>query len=67
MSNFSKMLKNERINKGLSLRKLSQMSGIPATTIHAYERGINPTIDKANKLLKVLGITIILGKVTDDA
>lgn len=64
---FGVFLKENRTKQNLSLVKLSRLTGLPATTIHNYERGSEPSLDKADKLLKALGITYTLGAGLDDA
>lgn len=57
---FGEMLKNERTKRNVTVYRLAQMSGIPQTTIHSYEKdGVDPTFEKAVKLLRVLGIAVL--------
>ena len=58
-------IKELRAKNGLSLSKLSKLSGVPVTTIAHYENGVQPTIDKADKLFRALGETLILGEIAD--
>lgn len=62
METFSEVIKKHREMKGLSLRKLSQLSGVPTTSIFNYENGVEPTIEPADKILKALGIRFIMGE-----
>ena len=39
MTNYAKKLKKERARQNLSLRALSEISGVPAGTIHTIETG----------------------------
>ena len=54
-------LTEQRNQAGISVYKLSELSGVPKSTIFNYERGVAPTIDKADKLLRALGVTLVLG------
>ena len=58
---FATELKKQRIQKGMSVYMLSKLSGVPKSTIFNYEQGVNPTLERADKLLKTLGISITLG------
>lgn len=62
LDNFGPCIKNLREQKHLSLAKLSEISGIPIATINNYERGSEPSIQKADKLLNALGVSLIIGK-----
>jgi len=59
---FRTMLIEARNRQGFTLKKLSEAAGLSASTIHSYERGVTPTIDKADKLLRALGLTMTLGE-----
>lgn len=61
--NFSTQLVEFRKQAGISLKKLSDMSGVPVTTIFNYEHGVTPTLDKADKILKALGVSFAIGEV----
>lgn len=67
---FQNQLKQLRKQKNISIYRLSKMSGVPWSTIRLYESGSMPTLDKADRLLKALGATLVLGvtdrKVGDD-
>lgn len=58
---FQTELTEQRKQAGISVYKLSELSGVPKSTIFNYERGVAPTIDKADKLLRALGVTLVLG------
>lgn len=64
--NFCEELKKLRKEKNLSVPKLAELSGLPKTTIYNYEKGSEPTINKADKLLKALGVTMVIGKEAHD-
>lgn len=64
--NFTIQLRNLREKANLSINKLARISGVPKSTIFNYEKGVMPTIDKADKLLKALGASIVIGS-EDDA
>lgn len=58
---FGSLQKKRRIELGLSLRQLSALCEISATTLHSYEKGASPTFEKADRVLKALGIQWLLG------
>ena len=58
---FKTQLKKFRNQAGISVYKLSKISGIPKSTIFNYELGVSPTLEKADKLLKALGVSISIG------
>jgi Predicted transcriptional regulators len=63
ISIFSKRLKSERMNQGLSQKELAEKSGIAAATLSSYEgmdesRKKYPTIDKATALAKALNVSM---------
>lgn len=63
MINFQKKLIELRDKANLSIQALSEISGVPKSTIFNYEKnGVVPTLDKADSLLKALGATIVIGK-----
>lgn len=54
----------ERLQElGWSYYRLSKESGVAYTTIKNYSSGVKPTIEKADKILSALGVTMVLGKV----
>ena len=60
---FGTYIKEQCQIKGMSLYQLSKLSGVRATTISSYvNHGIQPTIGKADALLRALGVTMTLGK-----
>ena len=59
---FKDFLKNARKGKKISLDKLEELSGVSRSTISSYECGIQPTIEKADKILRALDVTYVLGK-----
>ncbi len=59
MLDIGKMIKNLRMNKGISQEKLAEMLGINKASIANYETGRRSlTIDKLEELLKCLDTTI---------
>lgn len=56
---ISRRLKNVRKAKGISVYKLSQLSGVSETHIRDLERGDrNPSIDTLSKLAVPLGLSL---------
>lgn len=62
MDNFGETVKFLRGKHSLSLSQLSEKSGVAITTIHNYERGVEPTLKKADQILSALDVSLILGK-----
>lgn len=59
---FSKVVKQARERKQWSIYRLSKASGVPWSTLKDYENGMTPTIEKADKILSALGVTMVLGE-----
>lgn len=55
MGGFGHWLKDTRKSKGLSVRQLSVVSGIPHQTLYNYEQGQLPTMKNYIKLQRGLG------------
>lgn len=61
-----KLIKEERVRQGLSLRELARKAGVSDSAIHNWEKGRNKlTVENADKILKALGLTISIGKESD--
>lgn len=60
---YGQMVKQERERQGLSLARLSQLSGVSIMTIHNWERGTVPAVDKLDKVMTALGVSITIGAV----
>lgn len=58
---FGKLIKTTREEQRKSLACVSRLAGIPSTTINSYERGYRPTLERADRLLKALGISLTIG------
>lgn len=60
---FGKFLKTTREQKKISKYRLGQDTEIRVTTITKYENeAIQPTIKKADKLCRALGVQYIIGE-----
>lgn len=59
---FQDVLISSRKAKKIPLWRLAEMSGVSKSTISSYECGVQPTIDKADKILRALGISYTLGR-----
>ncbi len=59
---FKTQLVNLRKKANMSMARLSRLSGVPTSTIGNYEHGVMPTLDKADKLLRALGVSLAVGK-----
>lgn len=54
------VLKEKRLQKGLSLLELSRLCGIRDTTLRKYENGDrNPKIETLEKIAKAYGCTVV--------
>lgn len=63
MLNFSKIVKEERKSQGMTKRELARRTGCTDRTISYWEAGKkSPNIISADKALKALGITLVIGK-----
>lgn len=62
MISIQDIVRNRRKELGLTLEQLQEISGIPITTIHAYEKGTDPSLSRADELLKALGIELVIGR-----
>ena len=60
--NFWDLIVEKMGDKEISAYKVSQLTGVPYTTIVSYRNGHQPTIEKADKILSALGITVTLGE-----
>ena len=62
MESFGEKLKRIRLDKGLGVRQLETMAGIPHGVVSRLERTSRayPSIPAARKLAKVLGVTLDL-------
>ena len=60
---FGEILQNERKRKGISQKKLSEMTGITVRTISYWETGKRKmTLENADKVFKALQVSISVGK-----
>jgi transcriptional regulator with XRE-family HTH domain len=63
MKELYEIIHKERQRRGISLRELETLSGVRFKAIHYAEQGKrNLSIEQADKVLKALGKTIILGE-----
>jgi transcriptional regulator with XRE-family HTH domain len=63
MKNLYDVIQKQRIQQSLSLRKLSSISGVGFATIHQAEIGNrNLSIEQADRILKALGVSFVIGK-----
>lgn len=60
---LGKILEEERIKKGISRRRLAEMAGVTNRAIIYWENGEKSmSIESADKVFKVLGISVTIGK-----
>ena len=63
MDTFAKLIKSERIKQNLSLRKLAGMARVTHTSLFIWESGGgNITLSNANKVLRALKISMVIGE-----
>ena len=62
--NFGEMIKAQRLEKGLSIRKVSDLTGISAAALSRWESGKRvPSIESFNKVMTALGAELlVIGK-----
>lgn len=61
--NVEKILKEERMKQGISQQQLADMAGVTKRAISYWENGKRKmTVDSADKIFKVLHVSIILGE-----
>lgn len=62
--NFGEMIKTQRLEKGLSIRKVSDLTGISAAALSRWESGKRvPSIESFNKVMTALGAELlVIGK-----
>lgn len=59
--NFGEMIKTQRLEKGLSLRKVSDLTGISAAALSRWESGKRvPSIESFNKVMTALGAELLV-------
>lgn len=58
---FGETLQELRMSKGLSIKDLSELSGLTCASISRYENGLrSPTIETYNKILTALGAELVV-------
>lgn len=59
--NFGEMIKTQRLEKGLSIRKVSALTGISAAALSRWESGKRvPSIESFNKVMTALGAELLV-------
>lgn len=59
--NFGEMIKTQRLEKGLSIRKVSGLTGISAAALSRWESGKRvPSIESFNKVMTALGAELLV-------
>ena len=60
---YGKELERKRKQNGLSIYRLSKLSGVPGVTISRWEKGkAQPPVNNYSKVLKAMGESIVIGK-----
>ena len=62
--NFGEMIKTQRLERGLSLRKVADLTGISPAALSRWESGKRiPSIESFNKVMTALGAELlVIGK-----
>ena len=59
--NFGEMIKTQRLEKGLSIRKVSDLTGISAAALSRWDSGKRvPSIESFNKVMTALGAELLV-------
>lgn len=59
--NFGEMIKTQRLEKGFSIRKVSDLTGISAAALSRWESGKRvPSIESFNKVMTALGAELLV-------
>ena len=59
--NFGEMIKQQRLDKGLSIRKVSDLTGISSAALSRWESGKRiPSIESFNKVMAALGAELLV-------
>ena len=59
--NFGEMIKTQRLEKGLSIRKVSDLTGISAAALSRWVSGKRvPSIESFNKVMTALGAELLV-------
>lgn len=59
--NFGEMIKTQRLEKGLSIRKVSDLTGISASALSRWESGKRvPSIESFNRVMTALGAELLV-------
>ena len=59
--NFGEMIKTQRLEKGLSIRKVSDLTGISSAALSRWESGKRvPSIESFNKVMTALGAELLV-------
>jgi len=59
--NFGEMIKTQRLERGLSLRKVSDLTGISSAALSRWESGKRiPSVESFNKVITALGAELLV-------
>ena len=59
--NFGEMIKTQRLERGLSLRKVSDLTGISSAALSRWESGKRvPSIESFTKVMTALGAELLV-------
>ena len=59
--NFGEMIKAQRLERGLSIRKVSDLTGISSAALSRWESGKRvPSIESFNKVMTALGAELLV-------
>ncbi len=59
--NFGELIKAQRLEKGLSIRKVSDLTGISSAALSRWESGKRvPSVESFNKVMTALGTELLV-------
>ena len=59
--NFGEMIKTQRLERGLSLRKVADLTGISSAALSRWESGKRiPSVESFNKVMTALGAELLV-------
>ena len=58
LMDFSERLKAHRADRGLSLEAVARMAGVSKQSVHGWEHGAPPRLDRAHKIIEGFGLTM---------
>lgn len=61
--NFAKLLREKRIEKGMSRKELAEAAGVTERAVSYWEREERSmNIENADRIFRALGVSVLIGK-----